>query len=185
MTRPSATLPLPRAESTSPGLQLLESTARIDVHSGLTLYRVKATKSRWDGLIPAGMIGGWLTTLENLGDDAWVDEFSEVVGEDARVLGSALVCEYSRVSGDAMLSGDSSVRRSVAMGTVHLSGNATARDCVLSGSVQLLGDATVMRSTLGGKVIVRGGAELTDCDLDGAEIFEGNVRFAGDASTLD
>ena len=95
-----------------------ELTQETKIFSGVTLYRIKATKE-FSG-IKNGELGGFVEKEENLSqsDDAWVFGNAQVSG-NALVSGDARVSDDARVFGNAWM-----LDNALVLGTARVSGNA-------------------------------------------------------------
>lgn len=78
-------------------------TEETKVFNGVTLHRIELTQDcKWG---KRGTKGGWIQSMDNLSEDAWVSGDAHVYG-NARVRGKARVYGYARVGGKARVYGD-------------------------------------------------------------------------------
>lgn len=81
---------------------------------GIILHRIECTVAIPEHNIPVGKKGGWVETIDNLSDNAWVYSKAKVFG-NARVSGNAIITgeaqvfENAQVSGNAVVDGESYV----------------------------------------------------------------------------
>ena len=85
-------------------------------HNGRTLYRIRALKDIPIQHVKKGDLGGYVESLKNLDNNAWVSDNAWVFGDakvygNARVFGNAEVFGNARVSGNAWVHGDIKLER--------------------------------------------------------------------------
>jgi len=104
--------------------------------NGRTLFRIELTEDcKWG---KAGIKGGFIETINNLTENAWVYDNAQVFG-DAWVSGNAYVYGNAHVSGNAWVSGNAKVS-----GNAWVSGNAkVSGNAWVSGNAQVYDSAQV------------------------------------------
>lgn len=105
---------------------------------GVRVHRIRATKDIPDLAVKKGDLGGWVESLDNVQDEAWVDRNGMVYG-NARMYGHSMVSSFGRVYGDARLYDRSLVAHS---GMVYDNAVLRGRGSVMYGG-RLFGDACV------------------------------------------
>ena len=65
-------------------------------HKGRTLYRIRATRELPEQIVKAGDLGGFVESMDNLSDTAWVADEAMVYG-DAQVFDNARVAEEKHI----------------------------------------------------------------------------------------
>ena len=140
------------------------------VFEGHTLHRIEALKDFGD--VKKGDKGGWIEKEFNLSQDegCWV-------GDEACVYGSARVCGYAQVGGNAVIS-----NYSYLSGFAHVYGDAVVCDDTwLHGHAQVYGNAVICgNAQVYGDAKVYGAAQI----YGKARVY-GNVSMAGDAQVYD
>lgn len=147
----------------------------------VTLHQIRATQDMpWHPArlkrvkyIKKGALGGWVESLDNVQDKAWVDGNAMVYGDalvsdmarvthNASVYGNAVVSEVARVSHDASVHGNA-----VVSGMAEVYGNAevygwarVGEEAGVSGYAKVYGWGKVF-----GKAEVRGSASVCDYAL--------------------
>ena len=115
-------------------------------HNGVTLHRIRATRNVPRQEITVGDVGGYVESLDNLEDNAWVADNAKVygnarVGGDAQVLNNAQVFGNARVYGNARVWDDAWVTDNAAV-----FGDATVRNSAL-----VADNAELPRGSTGGR----------------------------------
>ncbi|QPK78287.1 hypothetical protein G7Y31_06770 [Corynebacterium lizhenjunii] len=131
--------------------------------SGVTLYRIQATKDLPHHGVKAGDLGGYIQSADNLQDRAWVADEARVSGDacvfsDARVAGGALVSGNALVYGDARVYGYAQVFSNAHVyGDAHVAGDARVYGFAqVSGNARVTGNAQVSNSAC-----IRGKAQVS------------------------
>lgn len=91
-------------------------TNRTIIHRGVKLYRIQATRDTL--YINKGNLGGYVQSMDNLQDDAWVSYYARVYG-NAQVYEHAFVYNTSEIYGNAHVYGYAQV-----FGSAEVFGNA-------------------------------------------------------------
>ena len=139
-------------------------TNETKVHDGITLHRIELTEDcRWG---KKGTKGGWIESMDNLGEDGWVSGNAHVYG-NAKVSGNAWVYENAEVYGDAQVFGNAMVT-----GGAMVYGNA-----MVTGGAMVYGNAMVYgEARVYGNAMVYGEARVY-----GNAMVYGEVRVYGEA----
>lgn len=163
------------------------------------VYRICAVKpftTGKDGRIPVwkGRLGGFVSDLDRISDNAWVME-DAVVMDQARLTGNSVVSggavvkgraglfDNSYVGGEAVVSGNARLTDdSTADGFARISGSA-----LVSGSAYVLDDAEVSgRAEVGCRAVVRGNAKVSKrAIVTGCAHVEGNAEITDCALIAD
>lgn len=172
--------------------------------NGVTLYRIKATKSFGD--VKEGELGGYVSSESNLDHEGlcWVHDESIVmhkahVSGNARVRGKCILvgnaklsgwalvtnkvymCDSAQISGHARVMGNARVYgRSKVYGYATVTGNANIYgDSCICGHSVVFGDCLIRGSSMiNGNAQVYGRARILDCEIgDGARV-HGNAALA-------
>ena len=179
---------------------------------GETLYRIRATQDLPAHGVRKGDLGGWVRSVENLVDRAWVGGEARVsdnarVGDNARVYDKAIVCNESQVFGNAQVYGNARV-----YGRSHVGGDSQVYDNgflqgqpVLGGEGRVYGNGYMMgNSYLSERAQVYGDARMWgkssmyensrlagtatlggDASLYGSCLLAGDASLSGNASVND
>lgn len=128
------------------------------IHDGITLYRIEAIYDFND--ITKGTIGGYVQSMDNIGDNGWVGGNAKVFGK-AKVYGNARVFSNSQVFGDARVYGDSEVYGDAKVyDHAKVYGNAK-----LYGNSEIYGNTKVFGITnVNGNAIIDNNALITSTD---------------------
>jgi len=101
-------------------------------YRGKTLYRIRAIKKISVHNVKKGDLGGYVESLDNLSDNAWVSGKAMVYG-NAKISENALIADNAVVFGNSDISGD-----------VKICGNARVFDNpAIYGNAKIYGDAKV------------------------------------------
>lgn len=153
-----------------PHFEFVESD-RIE-HKGFILTRIRATADLPHHKVKIGDLGGYIRSVHNLKDSAWVADNAKVYGH-ARIECRALVCGDAEVFGNAVVSGDSCVSD---FATVCNKARILNNAKVLEHAV-IKNFATVRSfAKIGGHAVIEGNA----CVEDHAKI-QGNTHVFGRA----
>ena len=145
-------------------------------HDGYrTLYRIRATRDLPHHHVKAGDLGGYVESLKNLSDNAWVEGDSRVIG-NAQVTGNALVYGDAWVDDDAMVYDNARVcDNALVYDNARVFGNArVSRNAQVSNKSWVTGNAMAS-----GDARVSGNALLTDNAM-----VTDNARVTDDAEVL-
>lgn len=143
--------------------ELTDETITVEDH---ILHRIRALKDNPVAGVRVGDLGGFVETMRNLQEDAWV-------AGDACVFGNARVWGYAWVNGNARISGDARVT-----GYARVCGDAVVcGDAMVYGDAIVSGDACVY-----GNAHVFCHAHVTDhARVYGHARVYDNARICGDA----
>ena len=140
-------------------------------HNGRTLHRIQATK---DSLhVKKGELGGFVESLDNLSDNAWVSGNAQVSG-DAKVSGNAWVYGDARVYGDAKVFDNARVFDNAwVSGSALVYGNAkVSDDAWVFGNAGVFGDAKVSgNARVSDNAWVSGSSKQTELQLQKGEFY--------------
>ena len=117
-------------------------TNETKVHDGITLHRIELTEDcRWG---KKGTKGGWIESMDNLGEDGWVGSEACVWG-DAQVSGNACVYDKARVYGSANVFGNAMVTGgAIVYGNAMVTGGAMVYgNAMVYGEARVYGNAMV------------------------------------------
>lgn len=154
-----------------------------NTEEGRRLYRVKALRDIPKHNVKAGDYGGWVENPNNLSqwDGCWIKSTALVYGEETEIAGDALisdfacVCDGSKVSGIAKVSGHAMVRNSTLTDWAKVEDSAVVADSTLKDSARVAMNATVSHSTLSGTAEVTNSSEVVYSDLHDCTIWGTSV----------
>jgi carbonic anhydrase/acetyltransferase-like protein (isoleucine patch superfamily) len=135
---------------------------------GRSIYRIIANRDI--GNIPAGSLGGWVASENNLSvdGDCWIAD-DAIVFENARVAGNALIADEAVVQGAAIVTGDATV-----CGSASVRGESVVCDNAYVGEDAIVtGNACVYFNG-----VVRGESVITDF-ASVTEVVVKDVRMSG------
>lgn len=136
--------------------------------------RIRATRDVETpyGTIPAGTLGGYITTADNIeGPNAWVGGNGVLVGPDVRIADGTVVDGDARVWGKVR-----------AEGTSHITDKASVCDEAHLSSATVRDNAVVKeKPTLDSGTVVRGGAEVSGSPIVKGATIEQGARVSGRA----
>ena len=188
-----------------------EFTGEQKMVDGVVVNRIRATRDfvlnrfaddKFNGAclveIKKGDLGGWLENMNNLSQDD-LDDFAWVMGDacvygDARVSGSAIVCDSAKVYGsacvqdfaliknEAQVCGNASIKH-----YATISGHAKVEGAQVSGHALICGHADVYNVTIEDDAEIYGNAYVhNDGDIDffvlGCAVVCDNAKIVSSAS---
>ena len=149
--------------------ELLDEAREI---AGRTVYRIRAARDIPHHNVAAGTVGGWVESLDNIAEQAWVAD-DAVVSEQARVSGHALVSTRAQIGDEAQVTDWAHVvDDAVVRNRARVSGHAQVRQ-----RGQVLGDVYVC----GGAVILGDAALFDRVHVEGSACVKGTAAVHHDA----
>ncbi|RLC85695.1 MAG: hypothetical protein DRJ03_10920 [Chloroflexi bacterium] len=160
------------------------TTGNVLRYKGRFLYRIRATRDIPHHGIRKGTVGGFVESMRNLTENAWISGDAKVYG-NACVRGTACICHKSEVGGSAIVDGQAEVSNNAqAYDRAQISGNAH-----VFGRAHILGDAKIRdNAQVFGDATVYGAARVSDsakvqqsARVAGLARIQGNSRIQGKA----
>ena len=138
-----------QAPGTSPSKKYEITNQTLVTPSGITLYRIRATRDIPSFSIKKGNLGGFVESEENLSHDgnAWIFHKARVYG-DAVVCGNARVLGSAEVFGGAVVGDDACIHnRAQVCGNAKVTGKAFIYGSAWVGDAVQVCNAEVFRKT--------------------------------------